>query len=103
MAGISDNLTLLMQKVKLEKLGIDFKDQAVGNREPWKVVEQGSDYTKITLRLSEHWRQRKQSKQGPSASGPIRSVWDLGLPGRMEACARAWALPAAWDPVRTLA
>lgn len=92
-----------MEKGKLEKLGVDFKGQAVGNGEPWKAVEQGSDCTKITLRLSEPQRQRKQSKQGPSAPGPIRSVWGLGLPEGMEACAGAWALPVAWDPVRTLA
>lgn len=92
-----------MEKGKLEKLGVDFKGQAVGNGEPWKAVEQGSDCTKITLRLSEHQSKRKQSKQGPSAPGPIRSVWGLGLPEGMEACAGAWALPAAWDPVRTLA
>lgn len=79
MASISDNLKFLMEKGKLENLGVDFKGQAVGNGEPWKAVEQGSDCTKITLRLSEHQSKRKQSKQGPSAPGPIRSVWGLGL------------------------
>lgn len=103
MASISDTLKFLMEKGKLEKLGVDFKGQAVGNGEPWKAVEQGSDCTKITLSLSEHQSKRKQSKQGPSAPGPIRSVWGLGLPEGMEAYAGAWALPAAWDPVRTLA
>lgn len=91
MASISDTLKFLMEKGKLEKLGVDFKGQAVGNGEPWKAVEQGSDCTKITLRLSEHQSKRKQSKQG---------LPQLQAPSEVSG---AWALPAAWDPVRTLA
>lgn len=62
MASVSEHLKFLMQKVKLEKLGIDFKGQAVGRGEPWKAVERGSDCSKITLRLSE--RRGRESSQG---------------------------------------
>ena len=54
-------------------------DEAVGNGEPLKVVEQGSDFTKITLRLSKHWKQRKQLTQGflnfrPHLGGAMKDV-----------------------------
>lgn len=54
-------------------------DEAVGNGEPLKVVEQGSDFNKITLRLSKHWRQRTQWTQGflnlrPRLGGAMNDV-----------------------------